>query len=83
MRGSKILWELPESIKTVTGRLWMRPVNLRVCGERVPFRAWGERWKWIMSFIRASSRVSSVEAEGQSRLSRSKRNLELEHLLPG
>jgi len=83
MQGYKILWELLESIRTVTGRLWMRPMNLRVCGERVPFRAWGERWKWIMSSVGVSSRVSSVEAEGQSGLSRSKRNLELEHLWPG
>jgi len=83
MRSCKILWELPKSIRTVTGRLLMRPVNLRVFGERVPFRACGDRWKWIMSYVGVNSRVSSAEAEGQSGLSRSKRNLELEHLWPG
>ena len=37
MWGCKMLCELPESIRTVTGRFWMRPVNLRVCGERLSF----------------------------------------------
>jgi len=82
MWGCKMLCELPESIRTVTGRFWMRPVNLRVCGERLSFRAWGERCKWIMSSVCVGFRASSVESEGQSVFSRSNRNMELEHLWP-
>jgi len=80
MRGCKMLCELLESIRTVTRRFWMRPVNLRVCGDRFPFRVWGERWKWIMSSVCIGYRVSSVESKVQSVLSRSNKNLELEHL---
>jgi len=58
-----MLCKLLERIRTMTGRFWTRPVNLRVCGERLPFRAWGERWKWIMSSVCVGSRVSSVESK--------------------
>jgi len=43
MRGWRMLWELPESMRTVTGRLWIVPVNFRVLGDVLPVRAWGDK----------------------------------------
>jgi hypothetical protein len=67
MRGCSILCVLPESTKIITGRPWMNPRNLRVCGENCPVAAWGERLKYVSGcpFVVVSSKVSdsSVSSE--------------------
>jgi len=43
MRGWRMLWELPESMRTMAGRLWIRSMNFRVLGDMLPVRAWGDK----------------------------------------
>lgn len=39
-----MLWELPESIRTVTEWMLMVAWNRKVCGESWPVAAWRDRW---------------------------------------
>jgi len=38
-----MLWELPESMRIVIGRLWIRPMNFRVLEDVLPVRASGDK----------------------------------------
>jgi len=78
-----MLWELPESMRTMIGKLWMRPWNFIIRGEKFPVRAWGNRWKWTMFVVWVGLRGTSRISETGYVSSKSKRKREVEYLWPG
>ena len=83
IRGWRMLWELPESMRTIIGKLWMRSWNFRVWREKFPMRAWGDKWKWTMSSVWSRSGGTSRISRTGSVTSKTRRNREVEHLWPG